>query len=67
MGTVGTKELKYKSRDFSGVPVVKGASQVAPEVKNPLANAGDVRDVDSIPVSGGSLGEGHGNPLCTLA
>ena len=39
------------------------ASQVAPVVKNPPANAGDVRDVDSIPVSGRPPGGGHGNPL----
>ena len=32
-------------------------------VKNPPANAGDVRDVGSTPGSGRSPGEGHGNPL----
>ena len=32
-------------------------------VKNPPAKAGNVRDVDSIPGSGRSPGEGHGNPL----
>ena len=32
-------------------------------VKNPSANAGDVRDVGSIPGSGRSSGEGNGNPL----
>ena len=32
-------------------------------VKNPPANAGDVRDVGSIPESGRSPGGGHGNPL----
>ena len=32
-------------------------------VKNPLANAGDVRDTSSIPGSGRSPGGGHGNPL----
>ena len=37
--------------------------QVALVVKNPLANTGDVRDVGSIPESGRSPGEGHGNPL----
>ena len=31
--------------------------------KNTPANAGDTRDVGSIPGSGRSLGEGHGNPL----
>ena len=32
-------------------------------VKNPLANAGDTRDLDSIPGLGQSPGGGHGNPL----
>ena len=32
-------------------------------VKNPPANAGDRRDVGSIPGSGRSPGGGHGNPL----
>ena len=32
-------------------------------VKSPPANAGDVRDVGSIPGSGRSPGGGHGNPL----
>ena len=32
-------------------------------VKNPPANAGDTRDVSSIPGSGRSPGGGYGNPL----
>ena len=32
-------------------------------VKNPLVNAGDVRDAGPIPGSGRSPGRGHGNPL----
>ena len=32
-------------------------------VKNPPANAGDIRDAGSIPGSGKSRGEGNGNPL----
>ena len=32
-------------------------------VKNPPANAGDVRDMGSVPGSGRSRGEGNGNPL----
>ena len=32
-------------------------------VKNPFASSGDVRDVSSIPGSGRSPAEGHGNPL----
>ena len=39
------------------------ASQVALMVKNPPANAGDIRDQDSIPGSGRSPGGGRGNPL----
>ena len=36
---------------------------MALEVKNPSANAGDIRDVGSIPGLGRSPGGGHGNPL----
>ena len=32
-------------------------------VKNPPANAGDVRDVGLIPELGRAPGEGHGSPL----
>ena len=32
-------------------------------VKNPSANAGDIRDVGSIPRLGKSSGEGNSNPL----
>ena len=32
-------------------------------VKNPLASAGDIRDVGLIPGLGRSPGEGHGNAL----
>ena len=32
-------------------------------VKNPPANAGDIRDAGSIPGSGRSAGGGHGHPL----
>ena len=38
-------------------------SQVALVVKNLPANAGDLRDADSIPGSGRSPGEGKGYPL----
>ena len=40
-----------------------GVSQVALVVKNPPANAGDLRDVGLIPAQGRSPGEGNGNPL----
>ena len=39
------------------------ASQLALVVKNPPANAGDIRDVGSIPESGRFPGEGNSNPL----
>ena len=39
------------------------ASQVALVVKNPPANAGDARDVSSVPGLGRSSGVGSGNPL----
>ena len=39
------------------------ASRVALVVKNPPANAGDIRDVGSIPGSGRCPGGGHGNLL----
>ena len=39
------------------------ASQVALVMKNPPANAGDVRDAVLIPGSERSPGEGNGNPL----
>ena len=44
-------------------PVNYPPSQVALVVKNPPANAGDIKDVGSIPGLGRSPGEGHGNPL----
>ena len=39
------------------------ASQVVLVVKNLPVNAGDIRDVGSIPGSGRSPGGGHSNPL----
>ena len=41
------------------ISVTIGASQVVLVVKNPTANARDVRDVGSIPVLERSLGEGQ--------
>ena len=40
-----------------------GASQVVLVIKNPLANAGEARDVGSISGQERSPGGGHGNPL----
>ena len=45
------------------IPMHPRASQVALVVKNPPANASDIRDMVSIPESGKSPGEVHGNPL----
>ena len=39
------------------------APQVAPGIKNPLANAGDIRDAGSVPASRRSPGGRHGYPL----
>jgi len=36
---------------------------VAPVVKKPLGNAGEIRDAGSVPGLGRTPGEGHGNPL----
>ena len=41
----------------------KAASQMEPVVKNPPANAGELRDASSIPGSGRSPGGGNGTPL----
>ena len=50
--------LSAELTDLSGQ-----TSQVAPVVKHPPANAGDVRDVFLIPRLGRSPGEGNGSPL----
>ena len=49
--------------NYCGLYYLKQASQVALVVKNLPANARDAGDSDSIPGSGRSPGEGHGNPL----
>ena len=43
--------------------ILMRASQVALVVKNPFANAGNVRDLGLIPGPGKYPGGGHGNPL----
>ena len=61
------KNLKclLRERDKQRLLCSKGfiLFQVVPVVKNPPANAGDVRDLGSIPGLGRSPGEGHGHPL----
>ena len=42
---------------------VKRTSQVVLVIKNPPANAGDIREVSLIPGWGRPPGEGHGSPL----
>ena len=54
---------KTSGRQFGFMDNKPKASQVALVVKNPPANAGDKRDVNSIPGLGRSPEGGHGNPL----
>ena len=54
------------SSDLEGgapIPETYRYSQVAPAVKNPAANVGDVRNMGPVPGSGRSPGGGHGTPL----
>ena len=53
--------------DIYTILCIKWASQVALVVKNPPANAGDVRDVDSIHGLGRSLEEGMATHSSILA
>ena len=47
----------------SDLPGLCALTQGGSMVKNPPANAGDIRDTGSIPGSGRSSGEGNGNAL----
>ena len=58
----GTDHRPEKKEIF-GKSVEAAASQMVLVVKNLPANAGDVRDVGSIPGLGRFPGGGHGNPL----
>ena len=51
-----------KQKELFSLTILEG-SQVALVVKNPPANARDVRDVGSIPGLGRSTGGGHVHPL----
>ena len=63
--------MRYKMNAKIQIPLLEyqvgnvedGASQVVLVAMNPLANAGEVRDVGSIPGFGRSPGRGHDNPL----
>ena len=57
------KKIKKQSDFYSVVKHYMWVSQVVLVVKNPPANAGDIRDADAIPGKGRSPGRGHGNPL----
>ena len=48
---VNTSEMNSMLEVFSREIYFKGASQVVLVVKNPHANAGDIRDMSSIPGS----------------
>ena len=58
-----SESFKEEIEEIEGFLLFIWASQVALVVKNPPANAGDVRDTGSIPGSGRSPEGGHGNPL----
>ena len=57
-----TCQLRFKEENRLYLSL-GGASWMTLVVQNPPANAGDVRDVGSIPGSGRSHGEGNGNLL----
>ena len=56
-------DFPVSERKYDGNCLLYWASQEALLVKNRPANAGDIKDVGSIPGSGRSTGGGHGNPL----
>ena len=53
----------FMSQSEKHYHLLKRACQVALVIKNPPANAGDLRDSGSIPGLGRSPGGGHGNPF----
>jgi len=55
--------LKLGKQEFAKLQAALSVFWVALVVINLPANAGDVRDVGSIPGLGRSPGGGHGNPL----
>ena len=59
----GSQSLRWSLMIVTSWDSHPRASQVAFVVKNPPANAGKVRDTDSIPGSGRSPREGHGSLL----
>ena len=59
----GVSKCRTQLSDWTELMYVYGASQMALVINNPPANAGDLRDVGSIPKLRRSPGERHGNPL----
>ena len=55
--------VEGRPRNLCSVLTLSRASQLAPVIKSLTANAGDLRDMGSIPGSGKFTGGGHGNPL----
>ena len=60
---VGVQRARHDWRDSAHTHLVKRASQLVLVVKNPPANAEDIRNMGSIPGLGRSPGGGRGNPL----
>ena len=56
-------DFNLRSLVIRSVITLGWASRMALVVKNPPANAGNIRDSGSIPGSGRSPGGRHGNPL----
>ena len=63
MSSIGLSGRGNSEVDWDHTLFRRRAFQGALVVKNLPANAGDARDVGSIPGSERSPGEGHGNPL----
>ena len=61
-GQKGDSKKEF-NKSFGNNSTSGEASQVAVVVKNPPANAGDVRDAGSVFELGRSPGRGQGNPL----
>ena len=61
------RDLQTHETLFGGKCSWDQASQMSLVVKNPPANAEDIRDAGSIPVLGRFPGGGHGNPPSILA
>ena len=64
VGYVNILTMPYKINTTTNTfTFTSGAPQVVLVVKNPPADAGELRDMGSTPGSGRSSGGGHGNPL----